>query len=115
MRCGGNPWQPSGSLQPTLRVVMGIVRVPLQRDASRSNGMPPYGMGPHAKALERDAPNGRGDPAGRPYEAAMVLTVRNGKVAINSWNGTIRSVPAATIGVARPKDSHRPRLPDHPA
>ena len=62
--------------------------MPFQRDASRSNGMPPYGMGPHAKALERDAPNGRGDPAGRPYEAAMVAIVRNGEVAINSWNGT---------------------------
>ena len=45
-------------------------------------------LGPHAKALERDAPNGRGDPAGRPYEAAMVATVRNGKVVITSWNGT---------------------------
>ncbi len=55
------------------------------RDASRSNGMPPYGMGPHAKALERDAPNGRGDPAGRPYEAAMVTTAGNGKAAINSF------------------------------
>ena len=62
--------------------------VPFQRDASRSNGMPPYGMSPHAKALERDAPNGSGDPAGRHYEAAMVAIVRNGEVAINSWNGT---------------------------
>ncbi len=50
--------------------------------------MPPYGMGLHAKALERDAPNGRGDPPGRPYEAAMVATARNGKVAIKSWNAT---------------------------
>ena len=57
--------------------------MPFQLDASRSNGMPPYGMGPHPKALERDAPNGRGDPAGRPYEAALVATARNGKVAIN--------------------------------
>ena len=32
-------------------------RVPFQLDASRSNGMPPYGMGRHAKALERDALN----------------------------------------------------------
>ena len=53
-------------------------------DASRSNGVPPYGMGPHARALERDAPNGRGDPPGRPYEAAMVATARNGEVAITS-------------------------------
>ena len=45
--------------------------------------MPPNGMGPHAKALERDAPNGRGEPAGNPYEMAMVVTARNGKVAIN--------------------------------
>ena len=49
--------------------------------------MPLYGMGPHAKALERDAPNWRGDPAGRPYEAALVASARNGKVANNSWNG----------------------------
>ena len=61
--------------------------MPFQLDASRSNGMPPYGMGPHAKASERDAPNGRGDPAGRPYEAALVATARNGKVANNTWNG----------------------------
>ena len=59
-----------------------------QLDASRSNGMSPYGMGLHAKALERDAPNGRGDPAGRPYEAAMVATVRNRKTTINCRNGT---------------------------
>ena len=90
MPCGGNPWQPSGSLQPTVRVLMGIVLVLFQRDASRSNGMPPYGMGPHANALERDAPNGRGDPAGRPYEAALVATVLNGTVAMNGWNGTSR-------------------------
>ena len=64
--------------------------MPLQPDVSRSNGMPPYGMGPHAKALERDAPNGRGDPAGRPYEMAIVAIARNGKVAIKSWNGTGR-------------------------
>ena len=38
--------------------------------------------------FQRDAPNGWGDPAGRPYEAAMVMTARNGKVAIHSWNGT---------------------------
>ncbi len=64
------------------------VLVAFQLDASRSNGMTPYGMGPHAEALERDAPNGRGDPAGRPYKAAMVATAWNGKVAIHSWNGT---------------------------
>ena len=62
MPCGGKPWQPSGSLQPTVRVLMGIVLVPFQRDASRSNGMPPYGMGPHAEALERDAPHVSGVP-----------------------------------------------------
>ena len=69
-------------------------RVPFQLDASRSNGMPPYGMGPHAKALERDAPNGRGDPPGRPYETAIVATARNGRLAIQSWNGT--SLPSST-------------------
>ncbi len=63
--------------------------------------MPPYGMGPHAKALERDAPNGKGDPAGRPYEAAMVATPRNSRVAIHSWNGT-RLHAAAQHGEGAP-------------
>ena len=44
--------------------------MPFQLDASRSNGMPPYGMGPHAKALERDAPNLSSVPYGNGRDGA---------------------------------------------